>query len=176
VSAPHTIRDVFRSQHRGLAQKRGERGMKDTVHGRVHDPVHLRCLESVARTKSSALREVDFGRGPDTVLDWSDPTFWALSRPKTTTRAWQLDPVIAAQTSQTRGTQVHGKKRRSKSQILKREIWRRGWDSNQRMGGLRFCPVVSRGFPSSCPGRPYLESRMGGGRLPRRLARGQATC
>jgi integrase len=37
------------------------------------------------------------------------------------TRAWGLDPVIAAQTSQTRGTrQVHGKKRIANSQILKR--------------------------------------------------------
>jgi len=61
------------------------------------------------------------------------------------TRAWQLDPVIAAQTSQTRGTrQVHGKKRRSKSQILKRENWRRGWDSNPRMEVLQ----TSRGFLS----------------------------
>src|SRR6266436_1843526 len=58
------------------------------------------------------------------------------------TRAWQLDPVIAAQTSQTRGTrQVHGKKRRSKSQILKRENWRRGWDSNPRMEVLQTSPL-----------------------------------
>ena len=58
------------------------------------------------------------------------------------TRAWGLDPVIAAQTSQSRGTrQVHEKKHRSKSQILKRENWRRGWDSNPRMEVLQTSPL-----------------------------------
>jgi integrase/recombinase XerD len=58
------------------------------------------------------------------------------------TRAWGLDPVIAAQTSQARGTrQVHEKKRSSNSQILKREIWRRGWDSNPRMEVLQTSPL-----------------------------------
>src|SRR3981081_2909326 len=52
------------------------------------------------------------------------------------------DPVIAAQTSQTRGTQQgHEKKRRSNSQILKREAWRRGWDSNPRMEVLQTSPL-----------------------------------
>jgi len=50
------------------------------------------------------------------------------------TRAWSRDPVIAAQTSQERGTrQVHGKNGGRKSQIPKPENWRRGWDSNPRM-------------------------------------------
>ena len=58
------------------------------------------------------------------------------------TRAWGLDPVIAAQTSQARGTrQVHEKKHSSNSQILKRENWRRGWDSNPRMEVLQTSPL-----------------------------------
>ncbi len=58
------------------------------------------------------------------------------------TRAWRLDPVIAAQTSQARGTrQVHEKKRTSNSQILKREKWRRGWDSNPRIKVLQTFPL-----------------------------------
>ena len=47
------------------------------------------------------------------------------------TRAWSLDPVLAEQDSQNRGTrEVHEKKRRRNSHILKPENWRRGWDSN----------------------------------------------
>jgi hypothetical protein len=58
------------------------------------------------------------------------------------TRAWGLDPVIAAQTSQARGTRrVHEKKQRSNSHILKRENWRRGWDSNPRMEVLQTSPL-----------------------------------
>src|SRR6266705_6817438 len=53
-------------------------------------------------------------------------------------RAWGLDPVIAAQTSQTRGTQrVHEKKQRStNSHILKREI---GGAGGIRTHEWRFC-------------------------------------
>jgi len=29
-----------------------------------------------------AMRDFYFGRGQNTGLGWSDPTFWALSRPK----------------------------------------------------------------------------------------------
>ena len=29
-----------------------------------------------------AMRDFSFGRGQNTGLGWSDPTFWALSRPK----------------------------------------------------------------------------------------------
>ncbi len=58
------------------------------------------------------------------------------------TRAWGLDPVIAAQTSQARGTRrVHEKKQRSNSHILKRENWRRGWDSNPRIKVLQTFPL-----------------------------------
>ena len=58
------------------------------------------------------------------------------------TRAWRLDPVIAAQTSQTRGTRrVHGKNGRRNSHIPKPENWRRGWDSNPRMEVLQTSPL-----------------------------------
>ena len=71
---------------------------------------------------------------------------WVRSRQKQLeadlTRAWGLDPVIAAQISQTRGTRrVHEKKQRSNSHILKRENWRRGWDSNPRMEVLQTSPL-----------------------------------
>src|SRR6266566_8427076 len=53
------------------------------------------------------------------------------------TRAWGLDPVVAAQTSQTRGTRrVHEKKQRSNSHILKREI---GGAGGIRTHEWRFC-------------------------------------
>src|SRR6266853_5564438 len=58
------------------------------------------------------------------------------------TRAWGLDPVIAAQTSQTRGTrEVHGENRSPNRLILKPKNWRRGWDSNPRMEVLQTSPL-----------------------------------
>jgi integrase/recombinase XerD len=53
--------------------------------------------------------------------------------------AWSCDPVIAAQTGGT--PQVHEKKQRSNSHILKRKNWRRGWDSNPRMEVLQTSPL-----------------------------------
>jgi hypothetical protein len=67
------------------------------------------------------------------------------------TRAWGLDPVIAAQTSQARGTRrVHEKKQRSNSHILKRENWRRGWDSNPRIKVLQTFPLGHLGTAPNC--------------------------
>ncbi len=58
------------------------------------------------------------------------------------TRAWGLDPVIAAQTAETGGTRgVHGENRRPNPLILKPKKWRRGWDSNPRMEVLQTSPL-----------------------------------
>ena len=65
-------------------------------------------------------------------------------------RALSRDPVIAAQTSQERGTlQVHGKNGGRKSQIPKPENWRRGWDSNPRMEVLQTSPLGHLGTAPS---------------------------
>jgi len=49
--------------------------MKDTDHPIGHPRVHLGDRASVQERRGCAWRGDQFGRGQDTVLGWSDPTF-----------------------------------------------------------------------------------------------------
>jgi len=60
----------------------GERCMKDTVHPAVHFSVHPRIFERVRNRRSCARRDDLIGRGQNTGLGWSDPTFAHVSVPK----------------------------------------------------------------------------------------------
>jgi hypothetical protein len=64
------------------ASSDGERCMKDAVHPIVHLSVHLRIFGRVRRTRSCAWNDDQFGRGQNTGLGWSDPTFVHVSVPK----------------------------------------------------------------------------------------------
>jgi hypothetical protein len=70
---PHTRRD---------ASSDGERCMKHTVHPIVHFSVHRRIFGTVRRRRSCAWHGDKFGRGQNTGLGWSDPTFVHVSVPK----------------------------------------------------------------------------------------------
>jgi hypothetical protein len=60
----------------------GERCMKYTVHPLVHLSVHVRISRRVRSRRSCASRDDHFGRGQNTGLGWSDPTFAHVSVPK----------------------------------------------------------------------------------------------
>ncbi len=60
----------------------GERRMKDTDHPVVHLSVHSRIFTRVRSRRSCASRDDQFGRGQNTGLGWSDPTFVHVSVPK----------------------------------------------------------------------------------------------
>ena len=60
----------------------GERCMKDTVHPIVHFSVHPRIFGRVRSRRSCAWRDDQIGRGQNTGLGWSDPTFVHVSVPK----------------------------------------------------------------------------------------------
>ena len=60
----------------------GERCMKHTVHPLVHLSVHVRICRRVRSRRSCASRDDQFGRGQNTGLGWSDPTFVHGSVPK----------------------------------------------------------------------------------------------
>ena len=60
----------------------GERCMKHTVHPRVHLSVHVRISRRVRSRRSYAWHNDQFGRGQNTGLGWSDPTFVHGSVPK----------------------------------------------------------------------------------------------
>jgi hypothetical protein len=49
--------------------------MKDTDHHIRHPRGHLGGRASAQRTRGCAWRDDQFGRGQNTVLGWSDPTF-----------------------------------------------------------------------------------------------------
>ncbi len=49
--------------------------MKDTDHRVRHPRVHLDDRATAQRTRGCAWRDDQFGRGQNTVLGWSDPTF-----------------------------------------------------------------------------------------------------
>jgi len=49
--------------------------MKDTDHPISHPRVHLGYRASARRRRGCARQSAQFGRGQDTVLGWSDPTF-----------------------------------------------------------------------------------------------------
>jgi hypothetical protein len=67
---------------RSDASSEGERCMKDTVHPIVHFSVHLRVSGRVRSRRSCAWHNDQFGRGQNTGLGWSDPTFVHVSVPK----------------------------------------------------------------------------------------------
>ncbi len=60
----------------------GDGCMKDTDHPVSHPRSHLGDRPSVGRTRASAWCGDQFGRGQNTVLGWSDPTFWPVPVPK----------------------------------------------------------------------------------------------
>ena len=60
----------------------GDWRMKDTDHPISHPRVHLGDRASVLIKRGCAWRDDQFGRGQNTVLGWSDPTFWRSIRPK----------------------------------------------------------------------------------------------
>jgi hypothetical protein len=64
------------------ASSEGERCMKDTDHPLRHPLRHHRIFGRVRRRTGCAWREGQFGRGQNTGLGWSDPTFVHVSVPK----------------------------------------------------------------------------------------------
>ena len=64
------------------ASSEGERCMKDTDHPLRHPLRHHRIFGRVRRRRSCAWRDDQFGRGQNTGLGWSDPTFVHVSVPK----------------------------------------------------------------------------------------------
>ena len=78
--APHS-HAAFLSIRRDSPSE-GERCMKDTVHPIVHFSVHPRIFGKVRSRRSYAGHDDQFGRGQNTGLGWSDPTFVHVSVPK----------------------------------------------------------------------------------------------
>jgi hypothetical protein len=64
------------------SSSQGERRMKDIIHHGVHFSVHSRIFGRVRNTRSCASRDDPIGRGQNTGLGWSDPTFVHVSVPK----------------------------------------------------------------------------------------------
>jgi hypothetical protein len=64
------------------ASSDGERCMKDTDHPFRHLLRHLRIFGRVRNRRSCAWHNDQFGRGQNTGLGWSDPTFVHVSVPK----------------------------------------------------------------------------------------------
>jgi len=60
----------------------GERCMKDTDHPVVHLSVHLKIFGRAQNRRSCECDYDQFGRGQNTGLGWSDPTFVHVSVPK----------------------------------------------------------------------------------------------
>jgi hypothetical protein len=60
----------------------GDGYVKDTDHPIHHPSVHLRISRRVRSRRSCASRDDQFGRGQNTGLGWSDPTFVHVSVPK----------------------------------------------------------------------------------------------
>jgi hypothetical protein len=61
---------------------KGDGCMKDTVHHMRHHRDHLGDQANAQGTRGCAWRDDQFGRGQNTVLGWSDPTFAHGSVPK----------------------------------------------------------------------------------------------
>ena len=88
--APHShaaflsIPDAFGSTNASLceASSEGERCMKDTDHPIRHPLRHPRIFGRVRSRRSCAWHDDQFGRGQNTGLGWSDPTFVHVSVPK----------------------------------------------------------------------------------------------
>ena len=67
--------DFFNEPRSLLATREGEGCMKDTDHHMRHPRGHLGHRASAQETRGCAWRDDQFGRGQNTVLGWSDPTF-----------------------------------------------------------------------------------------------------
>jgi hypothetical protein len=80
--APHS-HAAFLSIHRDSPSE-GDGCVKDTDHPVRHPSVHLRISRRVRNRRSCASRDDQFGRGQNTGLGWSDPTFAHVSVPKVT--------------------------------------------------------------------------------------------
>jgi len=78
--APHSHADFLKIRPHSSSE--GERCMKHTVHHIVHFSVHRRIFGKVRTRRSCATRDDHFGRGQNTGLGWSDPTFVHVSVPK----------------------------------------------------------------------------------------------
>jgi hypothetical protein len=78
--APHS-HAAFLSIHRDYPSE-GERCMKDTDHHILHPLRHPRIFGRVRRERGCTSRSDQIGRGQNTGLGWSDPTFVHVSVPK----------------------------------------------------------------------------------------------
>ena len=67
--------DYFKELRSLLATREGEVCMKDKDHHMRHPRGHLGDRASAQGTRGCAWRDDQFGRGQNTVLGWSDPTF-----------------------------------------------------------------------------------------------------
>jgi len=76
-----------------FATRKGDGCMKDTDHYMRHPRGHLGDQANAQGTRACAWREEQFGRGQNTALGWSDPTFWQSIRPKVLSGS--LPPVAA---------------------------------------------------------------------------------
>ena len=79
--APHS-HAAFLSIRPDASSSEGERYMTDTDHPVRHPLVHHQILGRVRRRRSCAWHDDQFGRGQNTGLGWSDPTFVHVSVPK----------------------------------------------------------------------------------------------
>ena len=79
--APHSRCSFSKTSARDSPSE-GERCMKDTDHPIRHLSVHLGIFGRVRNRRSCAGRDDQFGRGQNTGLGWSDPTFVHVSVPK----------------------------------------------------------------------------------------------
>ncbi len=78
--APHSHADFL--SIRPDSSSEGERCMKHIDHSVVHFLVHLMIFRRVRNRRSYAGHDDQFGRGQNTGLGWSDPTFAHVSVPK----------------------------------------------------------------------------------------------
>ncbi len=67
--------DDFEGHPSPSGAREGDGCMKDTDHRVRHSRVHLDDRATAQRTRGCAWRDDQFGRGQNTVLGWSDPTF-----------------------------------------------------------------------------------------------------
>ena len=74
--------DYFKEPPCTFATWQGDRCIKDTDHRIRHPRGHLADWATAQGTRGCAWRDDQFGRGQDTVLGWSDPTFARGSVPK----------------------------------------------------------------------------------------------
>ncbi len=76
--------DYFNEPRSLFAGREGDGRMKDKDHHIRHPRGHFGDRASAQGTRGCAWRDDQFGRGQNTVLGWSDPTFAHGSVPKVT--------------------------------------------------------------------------------------------